>query len=64
ERQDPRGRPYYWIGGSPPTGIVEEGTDIGALAERYISVTPINMDMTDERLLEVLPTWGMRLPEP
>ena len=62
-REDPRGRPYYWIGGSPPSGIVEEGTDIGALANRHISVTPINMDMTDEHLLAVLPTWGMRLPE-
>jgi len=63
ERKDPRGRPYYWIGGNPPSGIVEEGTDIGALAKRYISVTPINMDMTDERLLQVLPQWEMRLPE-
>ena len=29
-RVDPRGRPYYWIGGDTPSGIPEEGTDIGA----------------------------------
>jgi len=33
ERIDPRGRPYYWIGGDAPTGLAERGTDIGALAE-------------------------------
>ena len=32
ERHDPKGRPYYWIGGEPPTGEPEPGTDIGALA--------------------------------
>ena len=34
QRVDPKGRPYYWIGGDPPTGEPEEGTDIGALAQR------------------------------
>ncbi|NLE77392.1 MAG: 5'/3'-nucleotidase SurE [Chloroflexi bacterium] len=62
ERQDPRGKPYYWIGGSPPSGIVEQGTDIGALAQGYVSVTPLNMDMTDRQLLPVLERWEMRLP--
>jgi 5'-nucleotidase len=32
ERSDPRGRPYYWIGGNPPTGVPEDGTDIGHTA--------------------------------
>jgi 5'-nucleotidase len=45
-REDPWGRPYYWIGGSAPEGVVEPGTDIGALAEGAVSVTPIQMDMT------------------
>jgi 5'/3'-nucleotidase len=29
ERIDPRGRPYYWIGGEAPTGVPERGTDVG-----------------------------------
>lgn len=47
KRHDPRNRPYYWIGGDMPTGIVEDGTDIGALAEHYVSITPLQLDLTD-----------------
>jgi 5'-nucleotidase len=46
ERIDPRGRPYYWIGGDAPTGVAERGTDIGALAEGYVSITPLHLDLT------------------
>lgn len=45
-RTDPRGRPYYWIGGDTPTGIPEEGTDIGALSEGFVSITPLQLDLT------------------
>jgi len=45
-RQDPRGRPYFWIGGEAPTGIPEYGTDVGALAEGYVSITPLQLDLT------------------
>ena len=31
-RKDPRGRDYYWVGGEPPSGVIEDGTDIGAVA--------------------------------
>ncbi|MCC7353744.1 MAG: 5'/3'-nucleotidase SurE, partial [Anaerolineae bacterium] len=51
ERTDPRGKPYYWIGGDVPSVEVDEGTDGGALAEGYISVTPLNMDMTDRAFM-------------
>jgi 5'-nucleotidase len=37
-----------------PEGIPEEGTDIGALAAGYISVTPIRLDLTDDALMETL----------
>jgi len=57
KRLDPRGRPYYWIGGDPPTGVPEPGTDVGAMAAGHVSVTPITMDMTDYRLLADLRTW-------
>ena len=56
-RQDPRGQDYYWIGGAPPSGVIEDGTDIGAIANGYISVTPLNLDMTDYRLLRALERW-------
>ncbi|MBI4786184.1 MAG: 5'/3'-nucleotidase SurE [Chloroflexi bacterium] len=57
ERQDPHGKNYYWIGGEPPSGVVEPGTDFGALAERYVSITPVHMDMTSHTLLDRLKSW-------
>ena len=58
-RKDGRGNPYYWIafgrGGSPGAA---QGSDLAALNENRISVTPLRLDLTDEpfmtRLAEVL----------
>lgn len=57
ERTDPRGRPYYWIGGDAPTGVPERGTDVGALAEGFVSITPLQLDLTAYRTLTDLNTW-------
>jgi 5'-nucleotidase len=57
QREDPFGKPYYWIGGEIPGGIPEEGTDIGDLDAGYISITPIHLDMTAHAQLELLRTW-------
>ena len=54
KRFDPRGKPYYWIGGEAPTGLMDEGTDYWAIKQRFISVTPLQMDMTDKGLLKTL----------
>ena len=53
-RQDPRGRPYYWIGGDVPTGVPDRGTDFGALAEGFVSITPLHLDLTAHQMLEEL----------
>ncbi len=55
ERKDGRGNPYYWIayrryGPVPP----EDGTDIAAIEEHCIAVTPLRLDMTDEPYLTKL----------
>lgn len=57
ERVDPRGRPYYWIGGDAPTGVPERGTDIGALADGFVSITPLHLDLTAYHALSDLNTW-------
>jgi 5'-nucleotidase len=63
ERVDPKGRPYYWIGGERPTGDADEiGTDIWAVANGCISVTPIRLDMTDRSLLPMLESWNISSP--
>ncbi len=56
-REDPRGRPYYWIGGEIPTGVPEEGTDIGAIAAGYVSITPLQLDLTSYSMLDAMRTW-------
>ncbi|HEY3204276.1 MAG TPA: 5'/3'-nucleotidase SurE [Thermoanaerobaculia bacterium] len=54
EKLDPRGRPYYWIGATPPKAVFEEGTDLSAVEENFISMTPLHLDLTDYRSLERL----------
>ena len=56
-REDPRGRPYYWIGGDVPTGVPEEGTDVGALTQCYVSITPLTLDLTAYSFKNELETW-------
>ncbi len=53
-RLDPRSRSYYWIGGSPPGGVPEAGTDFGALAAGFVSITPIQLDLTAHAYLDIL----------
>lgn len=59
-RSDPRGRPYYWIGGESPTGVNEPGTDFGALAEGYVSITPLQLDLTSYKAMDVLKKWNFK----
>ncbi|MEW5938215.1 MAG: 5'/3'-nucleotidase SurE [Chloroflexota bacterium] len=56
-RLDPRGKPYYWIGGEAPTGVDEPGTDFGALRAGYVSVTPLQLDLTHHKMMDVLKKW-------
>ena len=56
-RIDPRGANYVWISGRAPGGIIEAGTDIGALAEGYVSVTPLHLDMTAYHWMESINNW-------
>jgi len=51
KREDPRGRPYYWIGGEAPTGVPDTGTDFGDLKAGFVSITPIQLDLTAHDML-------------
>jgi 5'-nucleotidase len=59
-RTDPRGKPYYWIGGEAPTGVDEPGTDFGALAQGYVSITPLQLDLTHLKAMDVLKRWSFK----
>jgi len=56
-RIDPRGKPYYWIGGEFPIGVDEEGTDYGAIKAGYVSITPLQLDLTARAAMEALKMW-------
>ncbi len=56
-RKDPRGRPYYWIGGEAPSGVSEPGTDFGALQDGWVSLTPLQLDLTAADRLESFNAW-------
>jgi len=48
ERTDPRGYPYYWFGLAPAVETPGHATDLEAVADGYISVTPLHLDLTFE----------------
>lgn len=56
QRRDGRGNPYFWIGFErlAKIDVPEGGTDLWALASRYVSVTPLRLDRTDEAFSEAL----------
>jgi len=58
-REDPFGRPYYWFAAALPTDLPDDGTDVGAVANDIVSVTPIGLDMTDVRFLDALRGWNL-----
>lgn len=51
ERLDPRGRPYYWIGGTRQGHDDIADSDVNAIGEKLVAVTPIHYDLTDYRSL-------------
>ena len=56
QRRDGRGNPYFWIGFERAAVLdtPAEGTDLAALAARFVSVTPLRLDRTDEAFSEAL----------
>ena len=46
EGTDPRGRPYYWFGLHDIEHTLDHGTDLEAVGDGYVSVTPLQLDLT------------------
>ena len=60
EKIDPRGRKYYWIGGNEYQHEDIPGSDCNAVfQEKLVSVTPLQLDLTDEAMRAVLKGWGV-----
>jgi 5'-nucleotidase len=54
ERRDPQGRRYYWLSGNFEEEQHEENSDLWALKNNYVSVVPVQHDLTDYNSLPVL----------
>lgn len=54
---DPRGRPVYWVGPAGPQQDAGPGTDFEAIAQGYVSVTPLQIDLTRHSALPDLKHW-------
>jgi len=54
ERRDGRGYPYYWLNYGRAESVIREGTDLAALRDGYVSVTPLQLDLTAHALKQPL----------
>jgi 5'-nucleotidase len=54
---DPRGRPVYWVGPAGEGADAGEGTDFAAVAAGYVSVTPLQVDLTRHAALADVDEW-------
>ncbi len=61
QQEDPRGRTHYWLGAGPPEWEALEGTDMGAVHEGFVAVTPLHMDLTNHRGLALMADWPAAL---
>ncbi|MBI5048498.1 MAG: 5'/3'-nucleotidase SurE [Deltaproteobacteria bacterium] len=57
EKIDPRGKKYYWIGGDILRWEGGKGTDFEAVANKFISITPVHLDMTNYASFKELHNW-------
>jgi 5'-nucleotidase len=60
-REDPRGQPYYWRAGSFQLVDEDPDTDARALADGYVSITPVTFDLTAHESREALAAWRWRI---
>jgi 5'-nucleotidase len=58
EQIDPRGRTHYWLGAGPPEWEALDGTDMGAVHEGFVAITPLHLDLTNHRALAAMAPWS------
>jgi len=59
KRTDPRGRVYYWMAGNLVSTKNDPDTDVVAIDEQRISVTPVKFDLTDCSMLKTIQDWNL-----
>ena len=61
ERMDPHKRPYYWLTGVFQLNDTGEETDVWALENNYVSVVPVQFDMTAHHAIPLINTWKFNI---
>ncbi|HUK62616.1 MAG TPA: hypothetical protein VLV15_04760, partial [Dongiaceae bacterium] len=61
EHVDPRGRTHYWLGSGQAEWEALDGTDMGAVHEGFVAVTPVHLDLTNHRGLALMASWTSAL---
>ncbi|TWP27943.1 5'/3'-nucleotidase SurE [Apibacter muscae] len=61
KRVDPRGQNYYWLTGSWKNKNYENGTDEEALSENYISIVPVQFDLTAYSFIDTIKNWNFSI---
>ncbi len=61
-RTDPRGRSYYWALSEPVVATARHETDVSALAKGYVTLTPLDFDLTKRSQLVEMERWEFDLP--
>ena len=63
EKVDPRGKKYYWIGGSRLSWEQTEDSDFSAIEEDMVSITPLRLDLTEYNAIKTLQGWESTLSQ-
>lgn len=61
KRIDPRGKTYYWLSGVIIEEEAESDTDIQAIRDNYITITPLKYDLTCAAAIPFMQTWTEKL---
>ncbi|MFO0939015.1 MAG: hypothetical protein U0798_21135 [Gemmataceae bacterium] len=61
-RKNPRGRTYFWTSPEFDCPNPNPDTDVAALAEQFITITPLTFDRTDPQRLEEMKSWKWQTP--
>ena len=59
EKVDPRGKPYYWIGGQVDKWQGDDDCDFAAIDRGNVSITPLHLDKTARQNLKEIASWNI-----
>jgi 5'-nucleotidase len=62
ERRDPKGRRYYWASGAPPLEMPGPETDLVAIKDGFVTLSPLSIDRSNHALLPQMRDWNLQLP--